>query len=208
MIQKYCFGEPFETDAVVVPVDEDAGTPDVGAISLSDGFSFSYTMVESDIVYGLGESNRGINKRGYLYVSECADDPDHTEDKVSLYGAHNFIIISGTRNIGLFFDYPGTIRFDIGYTRQNLLTVSCERADLALYVITGESAYDVTRQFRSIIGRSYIPPKYAFGFGQSRWGYRTAEDFRTVVKNTAKIICRWTCSISTSITWMPTRTSR
>lgn len=182
MIQKYCFGEPFETDAVVVPVDEDAGTPDVGAISLSDGFSFSYTMVESDIVYGLGESNRGINKRGYLYVSECADDPDHTEDKVSLYGAHNFIIISGTRNIGLFFDYPGTIRFDIGYTRQNLLTVSCERADLALYVITGESAYDVTRQFRSIIGRSYIPPKYAFGFGQSRWGYRTAEDFRTVVK--------------------------
>ncbi len=182
MIQKYCFGEPFETDAVVVPVDVAAGTPDVGVISLSDGFSFSYTMEESDIVYGLGESNRGINKRGYLYVSECADDPDHTEDKVSLYGAHNFIIISGTRNIGLFFDYPGTIRFDIGYTRQNLLTVSCERADLALYVITGESAYDVTRQFRSIIGRSYIPPKYAFGFGQSRWGYRTAEDFRTVVK--------------------------
>ena len=182
MIQKYCFGEPFETDAVVVPVDVTAGTPDVGVISLSDGFSFSYTMEESDIVYGLGESNRGINKRGYLYVSECADDPDHTEDKVSLYGAHNFIIISGTRNIGLFFDYPGTIRFDIGYTRQNLLTVSCERADLALYVITGESAYDVTRQFRSIIGRSYIPPKYAFGFGQSRWGYRTAEDFRTVVK--------------------------
>ena len=182
MIQKYCFGEPFETDAVVVPVDEAAGTPDVGAISLSDGFSFSYTMETSDIVYGLGESNRGINKRGYLYVSECADDPDHTEDKVSLYGAHNFIIISGTRNIGLFFDYPGTIRFDIGYTRQNLLTASCERADLALYVITGDSAYDVTRQFRSIIGRSYIPPKYAFGFGQSRWGYRTAEDFRTVVK--------------------------
>ena len=182
MIQKYCFGEPFETDAVVVPVNVAAGTPDVGAISLSDGFSFSYTMEESDIVYGLGESNRGINKRGYLYVSECADDPDHTEDKVSLYGAHNFIIISGTRNIGLFFDYPDTIRFDIGYTRQNLLTVSCERADLALYVITGESAYDVTRQFRSIIGRSYIPPKYAFGFGQSRWGYRTAEDFRTVVK--------------------------
>lgn len=182
MIQKYCFGEPFETDAVVVPVDDAAGAPDVGAISLSDGFSFSYTMEESDIVYGLGESNRGINKRGYLYVSECADDPDHTEDKVSLYGAHNFIIISGTRNIGLFFDYPGTIRFDIGYTRQNLLTVSCERTDLALYVITGESAYDVTRQFRSIIGRSYIPPKYAFGFGQSRWGYKTAEDFRTVVK--------------------------
>ena len=33
-----------------------------------------------------------------------------------------------------------------------------------------------------MIGRSYIPPKFAFGFGQSRWGYTTKEDFRTVAK--------------------------
>ena len=78
--------------------------------------------------------------------------------------------------MGLFFDYPSTICFDIGYTRQNLLTVSCERADLYLYIITGESAYDVVKQFRKIIGTSYIAPKYAFGYGQSRWGYKTAED--------------------------------
>ena len=38
------------------------------------------------------------------------------------------------------------------------------------------------RQFRGIIGRSYIPPKFAFGYGQSRWGYKTPEDFRTVLK--------------------------
>ena len=38
------------------------------------------------------------------------------------------------------------------------------------------------KQFRKIIGVSYIPPKFAFGFGQSRWGYKTADDFRNVVK--------------------------
>lgn len=182
MIQKYIYGNPFDTEAVVVPVETASGSPVCGNISLKAGFSFSYTMEDKDIVYGLGESNRGINKRGFMYVSNCADDPNHTEEKVSLYGAHNFIIISGTKHIGLFFDYPGAIRFDIGYTRQNLLTVSCDDANLTLYVITGDSAYDVTKQFRSIIGRSYIPPKFAFGFGQSRWGYRTAEDFRTVVE--------------------------
>ena len=36
------------------------------------------------------------------------------------------------------------------------------------------------KQFRHVIGRSYIPPKFAFGFGQSRWGYTTMEDFRKV----------------------------
>ena len=37
------------------------------------------------------------------------------------------------------------------------------------------------RQFRAIIGRSYIPPKFAFGFGQSRYGYKTRADFEEVV---------------------------
>ena len=33
-----------------------------------------------------------------------------------------------------------------------------------------------------MIGKSYIPPEWAFGFGQSRWGYKTEEDIREVAK--------------------------
>ena len=181
MIQKFVYGTPFSTDAVIENMAVAKGNPAVGDISLEEGFCFTYTMAEDDIVYGLGEANRGINKRGYCYISDCTDDPNHTEDKISLYAAHNFIVIAGEKNIGLFFDYPTIITFDIGYTRADLLKVSCEYADLNLYVIEGESAYDVVKQFRKMIGRSYIPPKFAFGFGQSRWGYKTQEDFKKVV---------------------------
>ena len=55
--------------------------------------------------------------------------------------------------------------------------MTCADADLDVYVIGGESAYDIVKQFRHVIGRSYIPPKFAFGFGQSRWGYTTKKDF-------------------------------
>lgn len=137
-------------------------------------------MDDEDIVYGLGESNRGINKRGFVYTSNCTDDPEHTEDKHSLYGAHNFIIVSGKETFGMFFDYPAAITFDIGYTRMDTMKVTCENADMNLYVIEGENPYDIVKQFRHVIGRSYIPPKFAFGFGQSRWGYTTKEDFREV----------------------------
>ncbi len=187
MVEKYVFGSPFETEAVL---EELAAAAYAGQelvtgvsleISLENGFACSCMLDDKDVVYGLGEANRGINKRGYRYVSNCTDDPHHTEEKVSLYGAHNFIIISGKKHVGLFFDYPSNICFDIGYTRQDQLTVSCERADLYLYVITGESAHEVAKQFRRIIGKSYIAPKYAFGFGQSRWGYKTAEDIEAVV---------------------------
>lgn len=187
MVEKYVFGSPFETDAVTAGIEAveytgQAVCKDIPMnISLENGFCCSCHINDTDVIYGLGEANRGINKRGYKYVSNCTDDPHHTEEKVSLYGAHNFIIISGTKHVGLFFDYPANICFDIGYTRQDLLTVSCERADLYLYVIAGESAYDVVKQFRKIIGKSYIAPKYAFGYGQSRWGYKTADDIETVV---------------------------
>ena len=41
---------------------------------------------------------------------------------------------------------------------------------------------DIVKQFRKIIGKSYIPPLWAFGYGQSRWGYKTEQDIRDVAK--------------------------
>lgn len=180
MIRKYVYGTPFSTDAVTAEVPAGEGTPAYGKIDTGNGFCFTYKMEETDIVYGLGEASRGLNKRGYCYISDCTDDPNHTEDKRSLYGAHNFIVVSGKETFGLFFDYPSAMTFDIGYTRMDTMQVSCAEADLNLFVIEGDTPYDIVKQFRKIIGRSYIPPKYAFGFGQSRWGYKTKEDFRKV----------------------------
>ena len=182
MIYKYVYGNPFDTETVTSEVPLAEGALPFGSVDTEDGFCFTFIMEENDIVYGLGESNRGINKRGYCYVSDCSDDPNHTEDKRSLYAAHNFILISGNRNFGLFFDSPSVITFDIGYTRMDTLQVTCGSADLNLYVIEGGSAPDIVKQFRRIIGRSYIPPKFAFGFGQSRWGYKTEKDFLDVAE--------------------------
>ncbi len=181
MIQKYSWGDPIATDAILSDIPTSSGSPAFGQIDASDGFRCSYALDPEDIVFGLGEANRGINKRGSLYTSFCTDDPIHTEEKVSLYGAHNLIIVSGKETFGLFFDYPGALTFDIGYSHIDNMEIRCEDADLDLYEITGEDAYDITRQFRRMIGRSYIPPKFAFGYGQSRWGYKTREDFETVV---------------------------
>ncbi len=184
MIKKYTFGSPFRTDAVVQELPAEAGTPDF--ITVTDdtqkGFRMTCSMDASDRVYGLGENVRGMNKRGFRYVSNNTDNPHHQEDSQSLYGSHNFLLLEGKERFGLFIDYPSTLTFDIGFTVSDLLEITCSRGDLDLYVITGESALDIIRQFRVLIGRSYIAPKFGFGFGQSRWGYRTAEDFREVAR--------------------------
>lgn len=180
MIRKFKYGNPFETEAVVESMKEAEGNPPFGTIDLKAGFCYRYELFANDVVYGLGEAVRGINKRGHCYISNAADDPNHTESTRSMYGAHNFIVIAGEKNFGLFVDYPAKLTFDIGYTLSDILEISCQDTDLYLYVIEGETPYEIVKQFRKIIGRSYIPPKFAFGFGQSRWGYKTKEDFRRV----------------------------
>lgn len=182
MIKKYAFGNPIPTESVVVSFEQTEGVPAYGNLNLTDGFQFTYTMAPDDIVYGLGEANRGINKRGFIYTSNCSDNPNHLEDTRSLYGAHNFIIVAGNPVFGIYVDYPAALTFDIGYTKIDELVISCADANLDIYIIDGENPYDIVKQFRKIIGRSYIPPKFAFGFGQSRWGYKTKEDFVNVAK--------------------------
>ena len=183
MVKKYVYGNPFETEAVVTDIRPEAGAPAYGTVAVNDDGSFSYTykLAAKDRVYGLGENVRGINKRGFEYISNCTDQPKHHEDTKSLYGAHNFLIVDGETRFGLFFDYPSTMTFDVAYRTKDNLVITCDRSDLYLYVITGDNDLDIVKQFRKIIGRSYIAPKFAFGFGQSRWGYRTKEDFRKVV---------------------------
>lgn len=185
-MKKFVFNDPIETEAVVVCLPASEGLPEFGeTICNQEGFTFTYELDPEAIVYGLGESVRGINKRGWEYISYAVDDPHHQEDTKSLYGAHNFIIVDGKEKFGLFIDQPGKVIFDIGYHNQNILSISCAK-NLNLYVITGPSAYDIAKQFRSIIGQSYKAPKFAFGYGQSRWGYKNKKDFFDIVQNFEK----------------------
>ena len=97
MIKKYTYGNPFFTESVVASFEASEGMPEVGTVNLDNGFSFLYDMKAEDAVYGLGEANRGINKRGYKYISNNTDIPNHHEDVYSLYASHNFVVISGER---------------------------------------------------------------------------------------------------------------
>lgn len=179
MIRRYQYGKPIETEAVLNK------PPICGREELpfrQEGNTLICELEEKDIVYGLGENVRGINKRGWIYVSNCTDDPNHKEDTRSLYGAHNFIIISGRRQLGLFADTPGVVTFDIGYTSYNRLVITLEEMDCDLYLIEGSGPENIALQFRQLIGDSYLPPKWAFGYGQSRWSYESSQEVRELVK--------------------------
>lgn len=181
MILKYCYGQPLDTEAVIGNMKPSKG--DVPFIKTKeDGEGFTYVLAEEDAVYGLGQQIRGINKRGWIYKSWCADDPNHTENKKSLYGVHNFLLVDGRECFGIFIDTPAGVVFDVGYTALDKLDVTVPDGNYVLYLLTGTDVLDIIRQFRKMIGKSYIPPKWAFGYGQSRWSYMNEDEVREVVQ--------------------------
>ena len=180
MIYKKRYGQPFDTESVVgsfLPMMETI------PYLTKEPDGFSYAMEPQDILYGLGENVRGINKRGWVYESKCSDDGNHTEGKSSLYGAYNFMIVSGKDTFGAFIDYPGKVTFDCGYTDLDTLRITVAEENYDFYIIEGESLTDIVHQFRQLVGRSYIPPKWAFGNAQSRWSYMNEDEVREVVAN-------------------------
>ena len=180
MIKKFTFGDPFPTDAVVTDLNTCTDKIPFLKYYHKDGYRFIYPLEDRDIVYGLGENTRGINKRGYTYTSLCSDDPHHTEDRNSLYAAHNFLLISGKNTFGIFIDCPEIVKFDIGYTDYDTLKITTQSENMDFYIIEDDSLKKIVHAFREMIGKSYIPPKWGFGYQQSRWGYSCEEDFYEV----------------------------
>ena len=183
MISRYDYGSPIDTGAVVRQLAPSSDALPYFAVGREgSAVSFSLTLTKDDIIFGLGETNRGINKRGYLYQSWNTDDGRHTEDKHSLYAAHNFLIFfSQEKCFGVFFDDPGMVRFDLGYTRADEAVITSENGDLSVYIIQEDSLSAIARSLRALTGPSYLPPKWAFGYIQSRWGYKSESDVRTIV---------------------------
>lgn len=180
MIQRFSFGHPFPTQSVVLSLPAESGPV---PFLTPDGTGWRFTLSEQAAVYGLGEMPRGINKRGWHYITNNTDESRHSEDKLSFYGAHNFLLVrDGSTCFGLFVDFPGKVYYDIGYSRHGLLSFHTETPDYDLYLLSGGNENAICKEFRTLIGRSYIPPKWAFGLAQSRWGYKTEEDVREVAR--------------------------
>lgn len=185
-MKRYQFGNVINTEAVVVEVPCEV-LIDI-RFSLDEGNrSIALDLQNKDLVYGLGVVPRGMNKRGWVYESNCTDDPNHSEDKHSLYSAHNFLMIQGEKSsFGLFIDTPGRVRFDVGYTDNDKLVIYFEDFDFDLYTFEDNNPNDVIKEFRSLIGESYIPPLFAFGLGQSRWSYKSVDEVRKLVDDYQK----------------------
>ena len=189
MIRKYTFGAPLPTDAVIQNLLAEKDSLPYFTVRYGEDGSviLSLPLHPEEVLFGLGQAVRGIDKRGHRYESWNSDVFNHTEERPSLYGSHNLLVFfSPDRLFGLYLDDPGKIIWDLGWEKHDEAVITSLSGNLDVYLIEEESLTGIARAFRQLTGRSYLPPRWAFGYIQSRWGYASEEEVRTVVNEHRK----------------------
>lgn len=130
-------------------------------------------------IYGLGERAASINLRPGRYRMWNTDPGgSYSTGKDPLYLCTPvYIGLSNWGSYLLFFEnsYPSTFSFEKDAEAE------FEGGMLRYYFIGGNIS-DLLARYSELVGRPYLPPKWAFGYHQCRWGYRSEGDIREVIK--------------------------
>ncbi|HET9993391.1 MAG TPA: TIM-barrel domain-containing protein, partial [Kofleriaceae bacterium] len=153
------------------------GTPILDDAVPFDGAGTLVRTARTDRVYGLGERTGGLDRRGHTWTFWNTDAYDPAfggwhPGQDPMYQAIPFELHAGAGGaFGLFTDETRRMTIELGGAHD---TTSAATTSLAQYVIAGPRLADVVRRYTTLTGAPALPPRWAFGFHQSRWGYTNA----------------------------------
>ncbi len=145
--------------------------------------------------YGLGEHNRGLEKSGQRVkfwntdlIADFAWDEVRLGHPNPMYVSLPWLIVKrGNTFVGLLVHHPGEVFMELA---SNFVYDVRNRTDLDrrsfylgapdgepdVYAIVGPSLAELMRKFQTLVGRTPLPPLWALGYHQSRWGYAGPRD--------------------------------
>jgi alpha-glucosidase len=158
------------------------------------GFAFSPTAIRlarplasQERIYGLGERTGSMNKRGQAFPVWNFDPPrHHRPETVSMYTSIPFYLglhIDDGTAYGVLIDHTGMLDMDIGHADDTEVTMTLQGDSLTAYFFAGPKPANVLRQYTELTGYMPLPPRWAIGYHQSRWGYASEAQVRQVATN-------------------------
>lgn len=123
---------------------------------------------------GLGGRTGPHDRRGRRLTFWNTDAYQHTTEADPLYTSLPLLLtLRGGAASGLFVDEPWRMELDLARLDPGTLRWDSAGPELDVYVIAGPQPADVLRRYAELTGKAPLPPLWALGAGQSRWGYRS-----------------------------------
>ena len=119
--------------------------------------------------YGLGEKSGPLNRRGRAYKMWNSDRPCYSTQEDPLYKSIPFFMSS--YNYGIFLDNTYKTEFKFGTESDEYYSFEAPDGAFIYYFVYGKDYKDIQQQYIGLTGKPIMPPKWAFGFAQSRGLY-------------------------------------
>lgn len=132
--------------------------------------------------FGCGERTGGLEKTDTHQLFWNVDPAGHyTPSHNNLYTSIPFMMaIDKGQAWGMFLDNPGQVEFDLACEESDCSWFGSDTGDLVYYVFGGPSPRKVVDRYTELTGRTPLPPLWALGYHQSRWGRKTADEVREI----------------------------
>jgi alpha-glucosidase len=133
----------------------------------------------TDRFFGFGEKTGPLDKRGARLAMRNRD-PESFEYADPLYVSIPFFLAQRAEagSLGVLLEAFAPSHFDVAASHPERVIIEASAGGLDLALFPGPTPAEVLERFTARAGRAPMPPRWALGHHQSRWGYRSEKDLR------------------------------
>lgn len=151
-----------------------------GLAAKNDERLIRFTMFAANHFYGTGERGTALDKRGQKFVSYNTQVGGYSEPLGTMN--LNVPIVTTTCGYALYIDNTYRGVFDFGSTDSTLYSYSAEGGELSYYFIAAPTIPKQLEKYTWLTGRQPLPPRWIFGFTQSKNRYANEQETRGIVR--------------------------
>ncbi len=151
---------------------------------LSEDYSIRtlrFSMNENIHFYGTGERGTGLDKRGLSFESYNTQIGGYSTPLPTMN--LNAPILTTSNGYALYIDNYCRGFFDLGASDSTVFSYSAAGGELSFYLIPAESIPEQLEKYTWLTGRQPLPPRWTFGYIQSKNRYRNDAEARSIVEN-------------------------
>ncbi len=145
---------------------------------------WSMAAPAGEIYLGLGEKTGGLNKRGKRWRMRNTDQSPYLTTSDPVYQSIPVLIgLKEGRAYATFFDNTFPAAFDLAAEAPDEWTWSAAGGEINVYFIAGPTLPDVVRRYMKLVGGIPMPPRWAMGYHQCRYSYKTDAEVRRIARS-------------------------
>ncbi len=139
-----------------------------------------FELKKQEALYGSGSRAIAHNRRGQKLKIYNEAHYGYTAGAPVLNITVPFIVSS--KGYGIFFDNYHAGQLDAGATKADVMDWRFRGGAASYYVIAEESYAGLLDSYTNLTGKQPLPPMWALGFIQSKYGYKTEQEAKEIVQ--------------------------